>query len=226
MRSFDAVFFDFGGTLDADGIRWSLRFHAAYRAAGGTLGEASFEEVFRQSDRALAAAADIRGLGFSATARRQAEILARLLPDGARTDPAAMAAAFTTASMAIARRNRPLLGRLAERAPLAVISNYTGNLVPCLEELGLAGCFTVMLDSAVVGRQKPDPELFRSALREAGATAPRAWMVGDNPEADIRPALALGLRACWIAGTGRATPAGLEGASRITTLTDLEAVLG
>lgn len=47
------VLFDFGGTLDADGARWSVRFHSAYRAAGGVEPFAAFEAAFRASDRAL-----------------------------------------------------------------------------------------------------------------------------------------------------------------------------
>ena len=37
------VLFDFGGTLDADGSRWSVRFHSAYRAAGGKQTFAAFD---------------------------------------------------------------------------------------------------------------------------------------------------------------------------------------
>jgi len=44
------VLFDFGGTLDADGDRWAVRFHSAYAAAGGRLTFAAFEPLFRKSD--------------------------------------------------------------------------------------------------------------------------------------------------------------------------------
>ena len=30
----ETVLFDFGGTLDADGVAWKERFHALYRAEG------------------------------------------------------------------------------------------------------------------------------------------------------------------------------------------------
>ena len=44
------VLFDFGGTLDADGSRWSVRFHAAYQAAGGKQSFAAFDRAFRFTD--------------------------------------------------------------------------------------------------------------------------------------------------------------------------------
>ena len=39
------ILFDFGGTLDADGTRWSVRFHEAYRRAGGRLVLERFEPL-------------------------------------------------------------------------------------------------------------------------------------------------------------------------------------
>ena len=44
----DVVLFDFGGTLDADGDRWAVRFHQAYARAGGRLAFSAFEPVFRE----------------------------------------------------------------------------------------------------------------------------------------------------------------------------------
>ena len=66
------ILFDFGGTLDADGIRWSLRFHAAYVQAGGSLPFYAFEPLFRESDRQLAAVPAIQEKGLSATFALQA----------------------------------------------------------------------------------------------------------------------------------------------------------
>jgi hypothetical protein len=33
-RQIETLLFDFGGTLDADGVAWKERFHAHYRAEG------------------------------------------------------------------------------------------------------------------------------------------------------------------------------------------------
>src|SRR2546423_9099601 len=60
------ILFDFGGTLDADGSRWSLRFHSAYRAAGGKQGFAAFDRAFRESDRALERLAGVERVGVRA----------------------------------------------------------------------------------------------------------------------------------------------------------------
>ncbi len=216
---------DFGGTLDADGVHWSPRFHAAYRGAGGTLDFVAFEPIFKSADQALARLPGIAGLGFRAAIEAQARLLMELLPDGGRVDPAAVARRLHGDALAVVRRNEPVLERLAQRYRLAIVSNFTGNLEPCLDELGLARLFAVISDSTVVGWSKPDPRIFRHTLAALRAPAERAWMVGDNFEADIRAAAALGMRTCWLAPPERAAPAELASTARIGRFVELEQVL-
>jgi putative hydrolase of the HAD superfamily len=225
MSSGPAILFDFGGTLDADGIRWAVRFHEAYREAGGELPFALFEDLFRESDRLLAQFPGIGGLGFRATVEAQISILADLLPERAGVDLSRIAEGFYSASVVVARRNAGLLGRLSPAWRLGVISNFTGNLRPCLEELGLATYFTALLDSELEGARKPDRRLFDRALVRLGADPDRTWMVGDSPEADVRPALQLGLRACWLTQPDRPLPDGLRPTARIAHLPELASVL-
>ena len=53
----------------------------------------------------------------------------------------------------------------------------------------------VILDSAVVGVAKPDPEIFRLALDALGVPAGGAvWHVGDSLRYDVAGALAAGLQ--------------------------------
>jgi putative hydrolase of the HAD superfamily len=155
----------------------------------------------------------------------QARLLLTLLPDGTELSAERIAEDFHSASVATVRRNTPLLDRLAGRWPLGVVSNFSGNLARCLEELDLMRYFRVVLDSAVVGREKPDPHLFELARSSLGTGAAGTWMVGDNPEADIRPALALGMRGCWLAPLDRPVPHGLKPTARIARLTDLPGCL-
>jgi HAD superfamily hydrolase (TIGR01509 family) len=120
---------------------------------------------------------------------------------------------------------RPMLERLAERHPLGVVSNFTGNLEPCLVELGLRPFFNALADSALLGVAKPDPAIFAAALAELGVEPAGAWMVGDNPDTDIRPATALGMRTIWLAPEGRHAPPGLKPTQRVARLTEIEPYL-
>jgi putative hydrolase of the HAD superfamily len=220
-----AVLFDFGGTLDADGLPWSARFLRAYRALGGRLDAHDFELVFADSDRRLATHDGIAGLGLRATLDAQCRLLAPMLPDGAGVDWNAVTDALCREATETAARNARVLAALRPHVRLGVVSNFTGNLERCLDELGLLQFFGAVTDSAVVGRLKPSPELFVDTLRALGMPPERAWMVGDNFEADIRPALQLGLRACWLASPTRPAPPGCAPSVRIARLPELNAVL-
>jgi FMN phosphatase YigB (HAD superfamily) len=220
------ILFDFGGTLDADGARWSVRFHSAYRVAGGRQSFAAFEKVFRESDRALGRFSGIERLGFRAMVDAQAGLLLARLPDGAALSKKAIADDFHASTCTVVARNVALLDRLQQSFHLGVVSNFTGNLEQCLQELGVMKYFSVVADSGRVGVTKPDPRLFQHALTKAGLGAMPSWMVGDNFESDIRPAAALGLRTAWLAPDAEKSPERGLPTARIKTLSDLAAVLG
>ena len=74
-----------------------------------------------------------------------------------------------------------------------VISNSNGSVRSILEETGLAAHLHFILDSSVVGVEKPDPRIFALGLREAGVTAAEAIYVGDLYSVDVLGARAAGL---------------------------------
>jgi HAD superfamily hydrolase (TIGR01509 family) len=155
----------------------------------------------------------------------QAELLRASLPDGSAVDVGAMAEHFHTESLRVIDRNREILAQMGRNYRLGVVSNFCGNLERCLDELELLRHFDAITDSAVVGRSKPSPELFVGTLRLLDVPPERAWMVGDNFEADVRPALQLGLRACWLASPTRPAPSGCTPSARIARLPELHEVL-
>lgn len=227
MTPATAILFDFGGTLDADGVHWSPRFHAAYRAAGGAVTRAAFETFFKESDRRLERWPGVAAMGFREMVEVQARILTSLLSDGSAIDPSAVAERFHADSVKIVERNRPILERLAGRYRLGVVSNFTGNLEPCLRELDMLDYFRAVTDSGSARVAKPAPAAFTRTLTVLGVPAGDAWMVGDNLENDIWPATALGLRTCWITPSGRRLPPGTPPPSRrIARLPNLERALG
>jgi HAD superfamily hydrolase (TIGR01509 family) len=64
-----------------------------------------------------------------------------------------------------------------------------------LGRMGLAERLDVAVFSSEVGRRKPDPLIFRTALDRLGVEPGRALFVGDSLEADIAGAAGLGMRA-------------------------------
>jgi FMN phosphatase YigB (HAD superfamily) len=157
----------------------------------------------------------------------QTALLLPRLSDGGALSPRAIADQFHSSTCVVVQRNEELLARLHKSYHLGVVSNFTGNLELCLEELGVMRYFSVVADSGRVGITKPDPRLFQHALSWPGLVSTPAWMVGDNFDSDIRPAAALGLSTAWLAPTGateRSRESGLP-TVRLATLSDLAGVL-
>jgi putative hydrolase of the HAD superfamily len=86
-----------------------------------------------------------------------------------------------------------LEGLVAQGYFLGVISNSTGTLESQLVRLGLAGYFQAILDSAIVGIQKPHPGIFKLALQRAAVGGPEAVFVGDTYTTDVGGAQLAGL---------------------------------
>jgi putative hydrolase of the HAD superfamily len=99
----------------------------------------------------------------------------------------------------------PALQLLAEAGwPAVVLSNHVPELGSIVEGLGLAEHVRCVLSSAVIGYEKPHPEAFRIALAASGHPE-TAWMVGDNPIADVEGAERAGLPAILVRSSGEAT---------------------
>jgi putative hydrolase of the HAD superfamily len=77
---------------------------------------------------------------------------------------------------------------------LVVASNWDCSLPQVLEQAGLAELVDGVVASAVVGFDKPAPELFEAALEVAGCDASEAVHVGDSPSNDVAGAAAAGIR--------------------------------
>jgi FMN phosphatase YigB (HAD superfamily) len=78
---------------------------------------------------------------------------------------------------------------------LAVVSNSNGTVARILESLDLARWLDLVVDSAVVGFEKPDPRIFRHAAAALGVEPEEAVHVGDLYSVDVAGARAAGLRA-------------------------------
>ena len=76
---------------------------------------------------------------------------------------------------------------------LGVVSNAEGRVERDLDEAGYRGLFGTVVDSHVVGFEKPDPEIFRIALARLGADPATTIHVGDVPAVDVEGARAAGV---------------------------------
>jgi putative hydrolase of the HAD superfamily len=86
-----------------------------------------------------------------------------------------------------------VLEKLHGRYDLAVVSNFDGRLRMIFEHLAISKFFLHVFLSSELGADKPDPEIYRRALRLSGARPNETLHVGDDPERDWAGAAAAGL---------------------------------
>lgn len=219
-----ALLIDFGGTLDADGEPWVDRFFRLYSQGGGVVDRNQFRLAFAKSDEDLAALPGVAGMNYSATVDAQTSLLAAVLPDGECLADPSVRDRFIGDAMVVAARNREVLVDLSAAYGLAVVSNYQGNLQPCLDELGMGNLFDVVSDSDVVGARKPDRRIFDVTLAALERDAAHCWMIGDSPPNDIAAAAALGMKTCWMAPVGRSA-VGITPTARVARFDQVPFVL-
>jgi putative hydrolase of the HAD superfamily len=86
-----------------------------------------------------------------------------------------------------------VLTKLQSQFQLAVISNFDGRLRFVLEHLGVSKFFKHVFISSELGADKPEPEIFRRAIRIADLSPSQLLHVGDDPERDWKAASSAGL---------------------------------
>jgi HAD superfamily hydrolase (TIGR01549 family) len=87
------------------------------------------------------------------------------------------------------------LGRIGERYRLGIISNADGKIDRVLERCGIGGYFQTITDSGLVGREKPDPVIFKAALDAMSARPEESLYVGDMYTVDYLGATRAGMQA-------------------------------
>ena len=88
-------------------------------------------------------------------------------------------------------------------AGVGVLSNFSYLLPLILEDLGLLGLFDVVVFSAEVGVEKPDPAIFLEALRVAGVEPRNAALIGDTYDEDVLGARSANMKVVLLDRSGR-----------------------
>jgi putative hydrolase of the HAD superfamily len=108
---------------------------------------------------------------------------------------------------------------------VGVVSNWEEWLEALLISLEVHHYFDFLVASAGVRSEKPHPDIFRAALRRAGAGPEATLHVGDSLKADVGGALACGIGAVLLDRRGRYNAETAPGATIIRSLDELPALL-
>lgn len=207
INKIKTIIFDYGGTLDTDGIHWSEKFWEAYLNFNVPVEKKDFRDAFVYSERKIVNI--IRPefnlkKTYETQLHYQMEYLKNI--NSLSEINLGLIEEMTMYTLKSVLKNieysKIVLSLLYKNYNLGLISNYYGNLETILTEVELKKYFKSVIDSAVAGVRKPDKKIFKLALEEMKADPDETIVVGDSYGNDIAPAKELGCSTMWLEGKG------------------------
>ena len=200
-----AILFDFGGTLDTNGIHWSEKFRTAYDEANLKIKPEDFKEAYVKAESQMYVEIK-RDDDFFTTISKQAFLQLSYLekqknysfPGTAVESSKKVAQKCYDDVLEVIKTVKEILPGLKIDFKLGVVSNFYGNLEAALNGLGISEYFDVLVDSTLAGITKPDPAIFERAIEKLHAFPDETIVIGDSYERDIKPAKMLNCKTIWL----------------------------
>jgi FMN phosphatase YigB (HAD superfamily) len=225
------IIFDYGGTLDTDGVHWSEKFREAYQAFNIQVEKKEFRNAFVYSERKII---NIIKPDFKLKDTYETQIkyqMEYLEKEGlySKSNFELIEDMIKFCLMAVLKNiefSKKVLSSIIKEFNLGLISNYYGNLETVLIETDLRKYFKSFIDSAITGIRKPDKRIFELALNELNTTPNKTIVVGDSYGNDIAPAKELGFTTVWLERKGWNIPIDTSSADvKIKSLRELPVIL-
>ncbi|OAV74905.1 dUMP phosphatase [Bacteroidales bacterium Barb7] len=225
LHKVKGILFDYGGTIDSNGLHWAEVIWEAYTACSVPVSRQAFREAYVHGERTLGKNPLVQPCHTFADMLR---IKCRLQIDWLKE--ASLLSADTSDELpdrladycyAYAGRcidaARPVLEELAGRYPLVLVSNFYGNIETVLKDFRLEHFFAAVIESAVVGIRKPDPAIFALGVKALGLKPEAVIVIGDSYDKDIVPSRQTGCQTVWLKNTGWLPCKGDETADAVIT---------
>lgn len=215
-----AILFDYGATLDTFGQHWGMVIWHGYEHLGIPVTEAQYRDAYVYGERTLGSKEIIRKTDtFLTTLKVKIDLQFDFLRDSGawlpesgerKTRHDALVEYLYSGLQRNMSHTRQILSQLRDRGiPMALVSNFYGNVETVLEEMQIRDFFCDVIESAQVGIRKPDPRLYAlgvEALRKKQLSGhldeSDILVVGDSIQKDIIPAKSLGCKTAWFKGEG------------------------
>ena len=211
IESVKGIIFDYGATIDSNGKHWAEVLWDAYVAVGVPVTKPEFKEAYIYGERYLALHPVIRpDYTFMNVLLEKTDLQLKwlksegFLPVNCNSSEYSLAISNQCYNfvLTVMKEVKPILNRLAARYPLALVSNFYGNIETVLKDFGLRNYFKDIIESSVVGIRKPDPGIFTLGVEALGLKPEEVVVVGDSYKKDILPAQQIGCQTIWLKGQG------------------------
>lgn len=209
--NFKGIIFDYGGTIDTNSTHWSEVLWEGYQHVGIPVEKSDFRDSYVFAERALAKAPYIKpehnflDLLLIKCDLETGDLVNRGIWNADEKTRKEMSDAVAHYCyefvLRVLETARPIVERLSKQYPLVLVSNFYGNIQTILDDFRL-NYFKEIIESAVVGVRKPDPQIFQLGVDAMGFDAEDIVVIGDSFSKDIVPATKVGCKTVWIKGLG------------------------
>ena len=201
------LLFDYGGTIDTNGLHWAVVLKNAYQKFDLYPPDEIFSKAYAYGERSLAIHPLVKpSHNFHDVLRLKIkEQFSYMREQGHDIDEVyieKIAANCNDFAKATVAQAKPLLEDLAKEYPLVMVSNFYGNLNTVLEDFGIRSLFQQVVESAVVGVRKPNPEIYQLGVNALGMDPENCLVIGDSFSKDIVPAKTIGCLTLWLRKEG------------------------
>lgn len=200
------VLIDFGGTIDTDGRHWYKVFKQAYSCVAPAIEDALLRQAYVYAERTLGKNPIINPqFTFYKTLETKLSLQTDFLRENGCSVTDVQSKQILDSCYAVVTTNinkvaRPELESMSECCPLLLVTNFYGNMNSVLKEFGIDRYFAGIVESAVEGVRKPNPDIFRIAVNRLGVLPADTVMIGDSLSKDILPAMEVGCKSVWLKG--------------------------
>ncbi|MEF9923351.1 MAG: HAD family hydrolase [Muribaculaceae bacterium] len=204
------IIFDYGGTIDSRGDHWSEIIWKGYQQSNIAVTKEQFRECYVYAERELARVEHIKPnhnfydlLIIKMRIELQYLIDKNIIGNESLEHNIIEIASYCYAqakeSIADARK---VLDALYAKYPMVLVSNFYGNVESVLTDFDLRKYFKTIIESAVVGVRKPNPQIFQLGVNALNMNTIDVLVIGDSYKKDIIPAESIGCKVLWLKGKG------------------------
>lgn len=235
MKKIKGILFDFGGTIDTNGIHWSETIWLAYSEIKIAVKKSAYEKSYIYAERSLNSGLINQHTTFYdmllQKIKLQLEFLKEekyLITDEIEEISKKIAEKCYNRVKININEHKEVLIYLNSKYILGLVSNFYGNLKTVIKEFDLGNIFTKIIDSYDIGIRKPDPLIWEAGIKLLNLNYDETLVIGDSYINDIAPAKYLGCKAIWLKSKGWNNQNQFEHYSAdkiINNLNDLKSIL-
>ncbi len=189
-----AVTFYIGGIIYSDDV-FKRAIYGALEELAGKIDAARFEEIY---------ISHLKSQSGSLRSKLCLEFLGSLAAKDELMEKATALWKFSDADLYDDAKS--CITQMREQGcAIGIVANQAATVVDSLTAHGITPLIDFMGVSALVGVEKPDPEIFRKAINALKCAPEQIVHIGNRLDTDVLPAQGLGMRTAWIL-RGEANP--------------------